>query len=109
MKLARKFIASVVTGAMLISNVSAATSVIADQTESTETEVVITETTESNETSETSQTSMESVYTLGMIAEKLQDEGIKSPSGMDRWSKSTLKSILTNAKYKGDMRRLTLE
>lgn len=47
MKLARKFIASVVTGAMLISNVSAATSVIADQTESTETEVVITETTES--------------------------------------------------------------
>ena len=54
MKLARKFIASVVTGAMLISNVSAATSVIADQTESTETEVVITEATESNETSETS-------------------------------------------------------
>ena len=54
MKLARKIIASVVTGAMLISNVSAATSVIADQTESTETEVVITETTESNETSETS-------------------------------------------------------
>ena len=54
MKLARKIIASVVTGAMLISNVSTATSVIADQTESTETEVVIAETTESNETSETS-------------------------------------------------------
>lgn len=54
MKLAKKIIASVVTGAMLISNVSAATSVIADQTESTETEVVITEATESNETSETS-------------------------------------------------------
>lgn len=42
-------------------------------------------------------------YTLGMIAEKLQDEGIKSPSGMDQWSKSTLKSILTNVKYKGDI------
>lgn len=42
-------------------------------------------------------------YTLGMIAEKLQKEGIKSPSGMDQWSKTTLKSILTNVKYKGDI------
>ena len=35
------------------------------------------------------------------IAKKLTELGIKSPAGNDVWSNSTVKSILTNEKYKG--------
>ncbi len=35
------------------------------------------------------------------IAKKLTGMGIKSPAGNDVWSSSTIKSILTNEKYKG--------
>lgn len=36
------------------------------------------------------------------IAQKLTDDGIKTPGGKDKWSISTVKSILSNEKYKGD-------
>jgi len=36
------------------------------------------------------------------IATQLTHEGIKSPAGKDKWSASTVKSILSNEKYKGD-------
>ena len=36
------------------------------------------------------------------IAEKLTSMGIKTPRGRDRWSQTTVKSILSNEKYKGD-------
>ena len=36
------------------------------------------------------------------IAKLLTDEGIKSPKGMDKWSQSTVLSILSNEKYMGD-------
>ena len=36
------------------------------------------------------------------IAKQLTEEGIKTPSGKDIWSKLTVKNILTNEKYKGD-------
>ena len=36
------------------------------------------------------------------IAQKLTDNGIKTPGGKDKWSISTVKSILSNEKYKGD-------
>ncbi|MCC8075266.1 MAG: recombinase family protein [Clostridiales bacterium] len=36
------------------------------------------------------------------IATQLTREGIKSPAGKDKWSQSTVKSILQNEKYKGD-------
>ena len=36
------------------------------------------------------------------IADKLTRMGIKTPVGNDRWCQSTVKSILTNEKYKGD-------
>ncbi len=40
-------------------------------------------------------------YSAYSIAKKLTDEGIKSPGGKDTWSGSTVKSILSNEKYKG--------
>lgn len=36
------------------------------------------------------------------IARHLTEKGIKTPGGKDTWSASTVKSILTNEKYKGD-------
>jgi hypothetical protein len=36
------------------------------------------------------------------IAEKLTELGIKTPRGRDKWSQTTVKSILMNEKYKGD-------
>lgn len=36
------------------------------------------------------------------IAKKLTEEGIVSPAGKTKWYASTVKSILTNEKYKGD-------
>lgn len=36
------------------------------------------------------------------IAKGLTDDHIKTPSGKDKWPKSTVLSILTNEKYKGD-------
>jgi len=39
---------------------------------------------------------------IGTIARRLEESGIKSPRGNDSWSQSTVESILTNEKYKGD-------
>ncbi len=39
---------------------------------------------------------------LNTIARELMKKGIKSPKGKDKWPMSTVKSILTNEKYKGD-------
>lgn len=36
------------------------------------------------------------------IARKLTEEKIKTPAGRDTWSSSSVRSILTNEKYKGD-------
>ena len=36
------------------------------------------------------------------ISRHLMDAGIKTPGGKERWSERTVKSILTNEKYKGD-------
>ncbi len=36
------------------------------------------------------------------IAQKLNYDGVKTPGGKDKWSISTVKSILSNEKYKGD-------
>ena len=45
-------------------------------------------------------------FLLGMtfngIARGLETDGIKSPRGKDKWSITTIKSILQNEKYKGD-------
>lgn len=47
-----------------------------------------------------------SMFLQGMtpcgIAKQLTADGIKSPGGKDKWSQSTVKSILQNEKYKGD-------
>ena len=40
--------------------------------------------------------------TIRNIAKELTDRGIKTPGGKDVWSVSTIKSILSNEKYKGD-------
>ena len=40
--------------------------------------------------------------TTNMIAKKLTQEGIKTPGGKEKWYKTTVKSILTNEKYRGD-------
>ena len=40
--------------------------------------------------------------TTSAIARRLTDEGIPTPSGKRVWSSSTVDSILTNEKYKGD-------
>ncbi len=39
---------------------------------------------------------------FGKIIERLEERGIKTPSGKDTWTYSTIQSILTNEKYKGD-------
>ena len=39
---------------------------------------------------------------IGTIARRLDEAGIKTPHGNDKWSQSTIGSILTNEKYKGD-------
>ena len=36
------------------------------------------------------------------VARELTNRGIKTPAGKDNWSQSTVRSILTNEKYKGD-------
>ena len=36
------------------------------------------------------------------IAKRLEAKGIKSPGGSSKWSSSTIQSILSNEKYKGD-------
>jgi len=36
------------------------------------------------------------------ITKELEKQGIKSPSGKDKWYVSTVRSILTNEKYRGD-------
>ena len=36
------------------------------------------------------------------VAKRLTSEGIPTPGGKDKWNPSTIKSILTNEKYKGD-------
>ncbi len=41
-------------------------------------------------------------YSLKEIAARLTASGIKTPMGKDQWSRSTIQSILTNEKYKGD-------
>lgn len=38
----------------------------------------------------------------GSIAKQLTEEGIPTPSGLAKWSPSTIESILSNEKYKGD-------
>ena len=38
------------------------------------------------------------------IAKTLTDEGIPTPAGKQKWQNSTIESILTNEKYKGDAR-----
>lgn len=40
--------------------------------------------------------------TSGHIAKMLTSENIKTPSGKNNWQSSTVESILTNEKYKGD-------
>lgn len=40
--------------------------------------------------------------TPGSIAKQLTEEGIPTPSGLAKWSPSTIESILSNEKYKGD-------
>jgi len=40
--------------------------------------------------------------TLNGIADLLMEKGIKTPTGKDMWWSSTIESILTNEKYKGD-------
>lgn len=40
-------------------------------------------------------------FSFKAIARKLTEMGIKSPKGKDVWNESTVKSILTNEKYKG--------
>ena len=39
----------------------------------------------------------------GVIKTALEEKGVSSPSGKGIWSYSTIRSILTNEKYKGDM------
>ena len=41
-------------------------------------------------------------HSLPAIARRLTAEGIPTPGGKTSWSKTTIKSILTNEKYKGD-------
>lgn len=36
------------------------------------------------------------------IIERLETEGFKTPTGKDKWAYSTIRSILTNERYKGD-------
>lgn len=41
-------------------------------------------------------------YSCGKVAKKLTGLGIPTPGGKKNWSSSTVRSILTNEKYKGD-------
>ena len=41
---------------------------------------------------------------VSRIARTLTDEGIPTPAGKQKWQNSTIESILTNEKYKGDAR-----
>ncbi len=41
-------------------------------------------------------------FSFRAIAKKLTEMGIKTAYGKDKWDRSTIKSILTNEKYKGD-------
>lgn len=41
--------------------------------------------------------------TIRMIAKDLTERGIPTPMGKDTWHPSTVRSILTNEKYKGDL------
>jgi DNA invertase Pin-like site-specific DNA recombinase len=41
--------------------------------------------------------------TLGQIAEELYERGVRSPSGLPRWSRKVLRGHLTNRKYTGDL------
>ena len=41
---------------------------------------------------------------VSRIAKTLTDEGIPTPAGKQKWQNSTVESILTNEKYKGDAR-----
>ena len=41
-------------------------------------------------------------FSPAMIASHLQEEGLRSPSGGDRWHASTISSMLENEKYCGD-------
>ncbi len=41
-------------------------------------------------------------HTPSAISKQLTSEGIKTPGGKEKWQISTIKSILTNEKYKGD-------
>lgn len=41
-------------------------------------------------------------FTPYSIAKKLTADGIKTPAGKEKWAGSTVRSILTNEKYKGD-------
>ena len=53
-----------------------------------------------------------SMFLQGMtpcgIAKQLTADGIKSPRGKDKWSQSTVKSILQNEKYKEEVNMLSL-
>lgn len=41
-------------------------------------------------------------YTVRMIADDLTGQGVPTPAGKEKWSVSTIMSILQNEKYKGD-------
>ena len=41
-------------------------------------------------------------YTINNIANQLTERGIPTPAGKSKWPVSTVKSILTNEKYRGD-------
>lgn len=41
-------------------------------------------------------------YTFHTIAKELTEKGVKTPAGKNKWSPTTVRSILTNEKYKGD-------
>ena len=38
-----------------------------------------------------------------VISRELQEKGIKSPRGKDKWSETTILGIIKNEKYKGDI------
>lgn len=42
-------------------------------------------------------------YSPSQIAQALTEQGISSPKGKERWTPATIKSILTNEKYVGDV------
>jgi hypothetical protein len=42
-------------------------------------------------------------YSIIAIIRELENQGIKSPTGKDRWSKRTIDTILSNEKYTGNV------